>query len=374
MEKILISLHNLFKTNKNDLNTLSEYIDDIFLKKLYHRNLFDCNLIEYVDNCTFITSGAFSSIFNFNFKNNKKKIDVILRIVKFGNNSKYNSNTSPENVDWEIHSLLYILYDKNLFPFIIIPVQSFSCNSDTPIIFQFFLKYIKKNNNNSLYEKNKFYRFTMLEKINEGTLENFLKSYKLNDDHYFYILFNILLILTLLKKYLPGFRHNDLHTSNIFIKRTKLSSIKIGDIILNIGNRGYYLIINDFDYSEIRNQIINDKTECVLGSGYNSSEYYDLFKFLNTYNRDLISVGLSKNSVILQFINFITPENGNCLKKEYIYQKILIILFYQFFNTRHIIDNYFKNVNFKESEFYPDKLIKLNIFSRFYSNICENKN
>ena len=297
-----------------EFQKLSNNIDINFLNLLMRYDIKNCDLISYISYIRYITSGAYSNISEFCFKVDTREEECfpfILRVVRYL--GKHNSQ-SPENVDWAIMELLFKLYEKGEFPFLIIPIISFVCESsrypatdllqlidsknndllprDKKINIDLKNGYINKNNNqfydfnSSLYRNNALYRFTILEKIETGTVYDYLETLRkpLTWDDHMYIIYNIVLILNSIYKYYPGFRHNDLHCGNVFYRKTDLKEIKIGSETLKIRN-GFYLLINDFDFSFIDQdnlKLLNSKVDRTWVD-YQPSQYYDYFKFINSY-------------------------------------------------------------------------------------------
>lgn len=383
----LVYLNKIFNDFSKEINVLSHYYSDNFLEKIVKKEIKDCDLFNYFTNYTYINSGAYASIVGFCLKDSLTDckniiIKLILRIVKF-NTEIYDDDIQiegihdpklPENVEWVIINKLYDLYKLDIFPFMIVPVFSFMCNTKNIVEnnnLTNLLKFIDQKSYKKLniYSPNTYYRFTIMENQLYGNLKTFLKKKKnFVSEDYFYILFNVVFLLNILNKYIPEYRHNDLQIGNLLVKNMNgISELKVDDKSLII-KHNFILVINDFDFSEIRNQIKNYKVELELKNDHKSSQYYDFFNFLNSYYNFLKKIYKPEMQNVLEFIEKITPENGKILKRDYIDDNGKnLINYYQFRQNRTYMLDYFKRINFDEERYFPSNL--MDVFNSFYKEI-----
>ena len=142
--------------------------------------------------------------------------------------------------------------------------------------------------------KNMFYRI-FLSKFIDGNLKNHLidtRKQKRSDKYYRALLFVICYNISLLQYHIKGFRHNDLHLANVFIKINSKKLIDPKKVIkYSIFGETFYLpqldvtpIISDFDFSasdKHKNSKIADIGFSDYGLNFERRPYFDLHLFLN---------------------------------------------------------------------------------------------
>ena len=142
--------------------------------------------------------------------------------------------------------------------------------------------------------KNMFYRI-FLTKFIDGNLKNHLidtRTKKRSDTYYRALLFVICYNISVLQYYIKGFRHNDLHLANVFIKINSKKLIDPKKVIkYSIFGQTFYLphlditpIISDFDFSasdKHKNSKIADIGFSEYGLNFERRPYFDLHLFLN---------------------------------------------------------------------------------------------
>lgn len=307
--KELISLNRIFNDYSKEMNILSPKYKNTFLQKIITKEINNCELLEYITDIKYISSGANSYVILFCFKDNEScEENLIMKISQFDDYYLYdyekgeeNNEALPKNVDWLMTEKLYQLYKLDIFPFIAIPIFSFLCNSNENNISHL----LKKINT---YKEDTVYRFTILENIYSGDLEKFIRENNLEDDDYIFIYFNALLIMHILKKYYPTFKHNDLKISNFLVKKITNKEIKADTISLKV--KKFILLINDFDTSCIDNIVPN----LLCNSLPDSTVFNDLKKF----NESFLSILRIKN-VSPSIYNFIktAPDIKNKIFQKF---------------------------------------------------------
>lgn len=162
------------------------------------------------------------------------------------------------------------------------------------------------------FNKIKLYsNVTIYEWIEGIDFLNYLNINRLNIN----IIKEIITVLLTLSKYIPGFRHNDLHFLNIIMRDNKP-------------------IIIDFDYSTIFN-LLNPKITPDITNRYgirnDGNIFYDIHYFLN----QLLHKKLSLTSDIIKFIHNIIPKELRGMNKKKILSDYRLL---QNYNAKLILD------------------------------------
>ena len=156
-----------------------------------------------------------------------------------------------------------------------------------------------------------------LEYYSFGSVKRLLGKYenKLRKLHARVILFQVIWTLSELHKTFPTFRHNDLHTDNVFIDErvTTKGSVMYGNFLLP--NVGMNAVIGDFGFANMQTDgFRNPKVKSGeftgnYGIAVNSDYRYDIHFFLNDIYMS------TKNEGVKQFIKrhfpveYLTPES-----------------------------------------------------------------
>ncbi len=102
----------------------------------------------------------------------------------------------------------------------------------------------------------------MVQELCDDTLHNYLCSKNISEIEWKYIFVQVLLYLHVIQRKFPGFKHNDLKTNNILIKKRQNQNAKI--CIYEVGNKKIYLPlkhyqikVGDYDFSSIHGLLNN---------------------------------------------------------------------------------------------------------------------
>jgi len=94
----------------------------------------------------------------------------------------------------------------------------------------------------------KIYNHVTFMDLFEMDMTEFLTKHILSDNVIRNIIFQIIYTLAAMQKILPGFRHNDLSTNNVLIKRmSNLSMYKVSDMTFYT-NSNFFVAITDYDF------------------------------------------------------------------------------------------------------------------------------
>ena len=212
---------------------------------------------------------------------------------------------------------------SNNTPHINIPLIYSYCNN--------FSKYIKninllshkrlnnKINSNILKDKG---LFIISDWYNYGNLSSYSIKNIINELEWKIIIFKIIFTLVIIQDKYPSFRHNDLNINNILIKKSNIckSIYNYNNTIYTIPNVGYDIYINDFEYSNICDIIINNEIKFErmsreYGIRNKQNKYYDIHYFLNSL---FFSHKLSENikNFIKKYIplEYLNENNKNVVK------------------------------------------------------------
>jgi predicted DNA-binding WGR domain protein len=142
--------------------------------------------------------------------------------------------------------------------------------------------------------QNMFYRI-FLSRFIDGNLKSHLfdnRKQKRSAKYYTILLFIICYNLSVLQYYIKGFRHNDLHLANVFIKinsKKLIDEKKVNKY--TIFGETYYIpqlditpIISDFDFSasdKYKNSKVSDVGYSEYGLNFEKRPYFDLHLFVN---------------------------------------------------------------------------------------------
>jgi predicted DNA-binding WGR domain protein len=148
--------------------------------------------------------------------------------------------------------------------------------------------------------RNMFYRI-FLTKLIDGNLKDHLiktAKQKRSSKYYTILLFIICYNLSVLQYYIKGFRHNDLHLRNIFIKINSKKLIDLKKVNkYTIFGETFYIpqlditpIISDFDFSasdKYKNSKIADIGFSDYGLNFEKRPYFDLHLFINLASEEI---------------------------------------------------------------------------------------
>ena len=111
----------------------------------------------------------------------------------------------------------------------------------------------------------------------------------------------------------PGFRHHDLHTRNILVRRVPKKDIQINlkDKKYTLSNDGFEAVMIDFGFSvfpRIKNPLINRDNYINIGISRKSNKFYDLHYFLNGIYGLVRQPRTKTENTIRNFIKTLYPQ------------------------------------------------------------------
>jgi len=111
----------------------------------------------------------------------------------------------------------------------------------------------------------------------------------------------------------PGFRHHDLHTRNILVRRVPKKDIQINlkDKKYTLSNDGFEAVMIDFGFSvfpRIKNPLINQDNYINIGISRKSNKFYDLHYFLNGIYGLVRQPRTKTENTIRNFIKTLYPQ------------------------------------------------------------------
>uniref|UniRef100_A0A6C0JQD9 Protein kinase domain-containing protein n=1 Tax=viral metagenome TaxID=1070528 RepID=A0A6C0JQD9_9ZZZZ len=291
---------------------------------------------------------------------------IILKIIGYRKKTSneyetlsIDNKTRPENVEWEIHTLIYnLLSSKQSIPHTSWPFLSLMVN----IKKNNFLHILLKEENFKPNTLKNFYKINFCEYISLGTIEEYFIKFKNKNasKEILHILFQVLMTLAIIQEKYPSFIHNDLHTKNVLLKdvdKKTTISYELNNKIYKIKNIGFITILNDFDFSEIKPSITNSKTNTFFGKNRVLKGYTDVYRFTGAL-LDLISeYGIKVKSDIGKFIFSISLADEILDFDQPIFRGV----------SRKEKEQLAFNVK-KNNKFIPYKLIKRKIFKEIISN------
>lgn len=221
-----------------------------------------------------------------------------------------------------------------------------------------------------LNEHNRFTNISFHEKFN-GNLHQFLAAERLTEKQVTSVIFQVIYALCCLQHYLPGFRHNDLSTSNILInkyasKGNCLLQYNVYDFSLQIQDCGVFAAIWDFDLSHAPGWLcsskrVNSKND-IQKHAMNLRNFVILQSRFANYQKDL-SVRYINDSFNLSFDVYFFLHNVHKIiknKKSYVNLKDFIGKTLGIVNDDSQLETY---QHYPEERLFPHNLIKDPFFS-----------
>ena len=341
-----LSIYKLIKEQKNNFDILKLNQNKKFISKCIP--LLPEEILYIINQSSFITfNNSHSLILNF--------YNFCVKIIFFRSECNYSEKNPNSEIEIMKKLLRFIVERKT--PHINISFIYSYCNN--------FVKYIKKINLKSYLKINREIDKNQLEDkgliiisdwYEHQNLTNYLRKNILNELEWKLILFKIIFTLSVIQDCYPNFRHNDLNANNILIKKTENKNnniYKYGDNIYTIPDVGYELYINDFEYSNISNDVINKEIYSEMSNEYgirnNQNRYYDIHYFLNSIYH-LYRLPSSVNNFIKKYIpeKYLAEDNKNIIQYRLIKDEEIILpnillkdkLFSEFININIIGDKY----------------------------------
>lgn len=175
-----------------------------------------------------------------------------------------------------------------------------------------------------LYKKCKGMDILYLEYVKGDELHKWWKT-KPSINEIKSVMTQILYNLYRIKKKFPGFRHHDLHRSNILVRSVPVKKIEVK--LLNktytISNGGVEAVMIDFGLSlfpKLANPAINDGGLKSVGISRKSHHLYDLHLFLNTIFTLVKDPQNTEERQVFEFIKSIIPEGHRGMANKYVTQ------------------------------------------------------
>lgn len=408
----VVAIKKLLTKEFSSLEELRKYFDEETLCKFMVYSTPDCSILSKLHSKRYLGMGSYGMGILVCIKEDctSQFAVKITPFQKSGGLSETRSDTSPygtlsienprrpENVEYLTLKLLNerILTKHPEFPHIIILMTSFVCNLNKHPVFREALKQIastmQKPQRNPLFHADD-YRITLLEFADFGSLDKMLliPEQHLPEEFFENIFFQIVMILCFVQNILPNFRHNDMHPGNILLRKYTSSLEYIFDNKnYKIKNPVLAVLLHDFDFAEVKPEIINQKMNDFYGNDFTNSRYYDLHTFFNALHSVITFSSEKKpyqhfmNSVVPEFIRgFVvymnpstletrsfSPKNElemNALEEKYIYVEHWrqIINYHRFIVTESFLSELFKKHNFDPSLLYPANLLNATLFQKF---------
>jgi len=156
------------------------------------------------------------------------------------------------------------------------------------------------------------------------------------------VLFQVIYTLLSIQHYLPSFRHNDLHMSNVLIQEINVN--KITPLVkgyapytqystpdgkhfwLNISKCKFRVLLCDMFYasSYCENETLTPHSS--NGPKYIRNVYCDIHKFIDSCEFVINKIGRLKNKEIRKFFNYVVPKSSKCAPYNKKYQSPQSIL------------------------------------------------
>lgn len=252
-----------------------------------------CNLPFFFKHFTVLGRGLYGVVFQgyIEHSSSRSPYKVAIKITGFKKGSlegyellNIANKKRPEWVEWEVQTRLHRALSRlQTIPHVPWPFLNFSCN----ISDKSFLKVILKQAKFNMKIFYPLYRVSIIEFVPMGDLEHFFdKAVGDKTQDVLYILFQVLMSLAQLQAAYPTFIHNDLHTGNILLKPVSKGTplkYKLDTKEYEILSLGYIALLNDFDFAEIRPEIVNAKSEEFFGKKSILSNYTDVYRFTGAY-------------------------------------------------------------------------------------------
>jgi serine/threonine protein kinase len=227
-----------------------------------------------------------------------------LKIVAYPKKTEFGDSDDPkrpENVEIDVLKLLSSMVETKYTPHLILPVVIFDLDAKSLFSSSFFKnmessdssKYIKLLTD---FKNNKIYNVCsciISEWADMGDLLQYLRDHvdELSELDWKVLFFQLLYTLSVIQKYYPTFRHNDLKPNNILLSshRTAKKGVKysIDDVSFKLPVTGVSVRIWDFDFACIGGMIDNAKVNLKWAKEEHNisaerNHYYDMHYFFNT--------------------------------------------------------------------------------------------
>ena len=189
----------------------------------------------------------------------------------------------PENVEWEVRRIIFEELKKvQTVPHIPWPFLTFLCDTSDVNFLEVLLKKAKFN----IKAFHPQYRVFITEFVDMGDLEDYFDKNREGDktDELLYIMFQVFMSLAQIQAVHSTYIHNDLHTGNVLLRsfpKGKIIKYSFNQKVYELQSRGFIAMINDFDFSEVRNEIRNAKTEDFFGTRRVLLGYTDIYRFVS---------------------------------------------------------------------------------------------
>jgi len=298
-------LDNMFTSEKitsYDFKGITN-INDIFNKKMLN---FVTTLRKFGDHLLYIKSGTtghtFKGICVPDSSNPEKVINFAIKVVAYPKNDKYGAITDPsrpENTELLMLKVLSYFVTKKHTPHIILPIATFNTKIQTFVEMQKmgliqskkFTEFIDN------YYKNEFHDDVSViieEWADGGDLLQYLRSKYtlLTVKEWRVIFFQIISSVAVIQSRLPSWRHNDLKANNIILQILEETEADttfvnvIDNVSFYIPNIGIRCKMCDFDFSCIPGIVENKKVNATWTNKINvrpeEHKYYDIHYFFNT--------------------------------------------------------------------------------------------
>lgn len=357
---LLLNIENVFLIPADILLKLKNEFGIETVERFNDFILDICQLEKYFSKISYLNKGAYGHTFELCITNTCDP-PLVMKLVPYMKTYAYSKlsvfdPSRPENVEWAILAIINKMFSK--FPHVPISYRSFICsNSALSPLRRFLDKFLEKE-----FSTIDNFRVSFIEYAEEGSLFSFVQKKK-NKHHLKHIIFQVVLVMATLLDVIPEFRHNDFHIGNLLIRRNREDIFgKYRDEEYLIEKPEIRVLINDFDFSFIKPDVINAKYDEFNPSVPNPTPYYDMFKFFNA----LISkIEIDSQSDIHKFIRYVIPYDDLLGHTRYLPDKNPMVRFFGLAVTEKLLKENNFNMDYKAR--YPKELLKHHFFDNFFT-------
>lgn len=219
-QKISKSISNSKKINKtkkktksvSSSNSFSLPKKDIILHLLKQAKKIKCHDIFDSDSLDFEGEGVANKVFSGCIDDECSK-KIAFRLMPVSKKYSPSSKTHPINVEIALYKKFNSLVKKNIFPHVPLLLKNLKCQYDKVIQEDDIVEDYKEQVNEGAISPE--INIMILEYCPGGSIKSFVDKNKKKPDYIRSAFFQILLGLCVLQYHIKGFRHNDLHSSNV---------------------------------------------------------------------------------------------------------------------------------------------------------------
>jgi hypothetical protein len=367
--KELLNIQHILTLDKTIIDLLKAEFGDDTVERFRNFLINSCSLDTFFPKSVYLNTGAYGAAFCLCL-NEPCDPPLVLKIVPFKIPNEYGlpkystldeeDPSRPENVEWNILVRINKVFFDSNFHHIPIAYNSFKCSNyfESPLS-TFLGRYFFGNLEMEAFFNARYCRISFIEHADCGSLLKFLGDP--NHKHLSKnIVFQVILAMTVLQSKIPGFRHNDFHIGNLLIRSQKAPIDHVHNgVRYYIESPRVAVLLNDFDFSMIINEVPNAKYEELFSSA-SPGKYIDMFKFFNHLVGEVIEKNIYVDSDVIKFAKTVLPEQyaGVWEAPGVVSYWNLIIGENELIEKHNLPKNVF-------TDRYPEKLIEHPFFSEF---------